>query len=428
MPRRLGKSLRKILLKFFAFLPELLYHIHVSFETVKYIQTPISKKGINMIFVIAPDSFKGSLTAIQFCDAAEQALLERFPGMTVRKIPMADGGEGTVDALTQSEGGRKRACWVSGPLGDQTMAAYGLMGDGKTAVIEMSAAAGLPLLPAWKRDPFAASTWGVGQLIADALDQGRRQFILGIGGSATNDGGAGMAAALGARFLDEQGQPVPPGAAGLLKLAKIDLSGLDPRLKKSRFRVACDVSNPLCGPRGAAYIFGPQKGAKPDQLPQLDQALRNLSRVVLRDLGKDITKIPGGGAAGGMGAGLIAFFDAQLAPGFQIVSQAAGFERQIAQLKPDVLITGEGRMDGQSAMGKLPVEAAKIAKKYGARVVAIVGSKGEGFEKAQEAGIDAIYELKTKDMTLEYAMVNAADLLREAVSQINFLPAKKEES
>ena len=380
-----------------------------------------------MVFVIAPDSFKGSMTASQFCEAAEQALLERFPGLTVRKIPMADGGEGTVDALVQAAGGKKRSCWVSGPLGDKTMAAYGLLADGKTAVIEMSSAAGLPLVPSWKRDPFAASTWGVGQLITDALDQGCTRFIMGIGGSATNDGGAGMAAALGARLLDETGEPVTPNAAGLLRLHRIDLSALDPRLEKARFQVACDVSNPLCGPLGAAYVFGPQKGAKPEQLPQLDQALRNLGQAILRDLGKDVMEIPGGGAAGGMGAGLIAFLGAELAPGFRIVSQAAGFEQQLAKLKPDVLITGEGRMDGQSVMGKLPVEAAKLAKQYGARTVAIVGSKGEGCEKVKEAGIDAIYELKTKDMTLEYAMVNATDLLKEAIAKINFLPAKREE-
>lgn len=380
-----------------------------------------------MVFVIAPDSFKGSMTSTQFCDAAEAALLQRFPGLTVRKIPMADGGEGTVDALVQAAGGKKRSCWVSGPLGDKTMAAYGLLADGQTAVIEMSSAAGLPLLPAWKRDPFNASTYGVGQLIADALDQGCTRFIMGIGGSATNDGGAGMAAALGARFLDEREDPVPPCAAGLLKLARIDLSGLDPRLEKARFQVACDVSNPLCGPQGAAYIFGPQKGAKPEQLPQLDQALRKLGQVIRQDLGKDVAEIPGGGAAGGMGAGLIAFLGAELAPGFRIVSQAAGFEQQLAKWKPDVLITGEGRIDGQSVMGKLPVEAAKLAKKYGARTVAIVGSKGEGFEKAREAGIDAIYELKTKEMTLEYAMINATDLLKELIAKINFLPAKQEE-
>lgn len=400
---------------------------HALFERTKYVDIKTLQRGIQMVFVIAPDSFKGSITSTQFCDAAEAALLERFPGLTVRKFPMADGGEGTVEALTQAAGGKKRSCWVSGPLGDKTMAAYGLLGDGESAVVEMSAAAGLPLVPAWKRDPFAASTWGVGELIADALDQGCRQFIMGIGGSATNDGGAGMAAALGARFLDEQGQPIPPGAAGLLQLAKIDLSGLDPRLKNARFQVACDVSNPLCGPQGAAYVFGPQKGAKPQHLPQLDKALETLGQAIRRDLGKDVAELPGAGAAGGMGAGLIAFFGADLAPGFQIVSQAAGFEEQIARLKPDVMITGEGRMDGQSAMGKLPVEAAKIAKKYGARVVAVVGAKGEGYEKAKEAGIDAVYELKTKDMTLEYAMTNAVDLLREAILTINFLPAKKEE-
>lgn len=376
-----------------------------------------------MIFVVAPDSFKGSLTSRNFCDTAEAALEERFPGVTVRKVPMADGGEGTVEALILATGGKKQSCWVTGPLFDKTMAAYGILGDGKTAVIEMSSASGLPLIPAWRRDPFSATTFGTGELIEDALSKGCTEFIMGIGGSATNDGGAGMVSALGAHLLDKNGDEVPSGAAGLLKLHSIDTSDMDPRLQEAHFKVACDVSNPLCGPRGAAFIFGPQKGAKPKDLPMLDNALRNFSRVVLQDLGRDILDIPGSGAAGGMGAGLMAFFGAQLLPGFDIVNEVVGFERILKELKPDVVITGEGRMDAQSVMGKLPVEVAKVAKRYCARVVAVVGVKGEGYEQAKEAGVDAIYELKEKDMTLEYSMMNASELLHNKLMKINFLPA-----
>ena len=378
-----------------------------------------------MIFVVAPDSFKGSLTSKNFCDTAESALLERFPGLTVYKVPMADGGEGTVEALILATGGKKQSCWVTGPLFDKTMAAYGIMGDGKTAVIEMSSAAGLPLIPSWKRDPFTSTTYGVGELIEDALEKGCTEFIMGIGGSATNDGGAGMVEALGAQLLDKDGVPIPSGAAGLLKLHSIDLSTMNPKVRQAKFRVACDVSNPLCGPHGAAYVFGPPKGAKPKDLPLLDEALRRFSQVVKQDLGKDILDTPGSGAAGGMGAGLMAFFDAQLVPGFQIVNEGVGFEALLQKLRPDVVITGEGRMDAQSVMGKLPVEVAKVAKKYGARVVAVVGCKGQGYEKAMEAGVDAVYELKEKDMTLEYSMMNAAELLHNKLQKINFLPAQE---
>ena len=374
-----------------------------------------------MIFVVAPDSFKGSLTSKNVCDVVEQALLERFPGITVEKVPMADGGEGTVEALILATGGKKQCLWVTGPLFDKTMAAYGILGDGKTAVIEMSSASGLPLIPARRRDPYAATTYGTGELVADALKKGCTEFILGIGGSATNDGGAGMMCALGARLLDENGQDVPPGANGLLKLHAIDVSQMDPRLKEARFRVACDVSNPLCGPNGAAYIFGPQKGAKPDDLPVLDEALHRFSQVIRRDLGKEIEQTPGAGAAGGMGGGLMAFLNAQLQHGFDIVNEVVGFERIVEKWKPDVVITGEGRMDAQSVMGKLPVEVTKVAKRHGARVVAIVGVKGAGWEKCKEAGVDAIYELKERDMPLEYAMTNASELIHNKVMKINFL-------
>ena len=375
-----------------------------------------------MIFVVAPDSFKGSLTSRSVCDTVESALLERFPGVTVAKVPMADGGEGTVEALILATGGKRQSCWVTGPLFDKTMAAYGILGDGKTAVIEMASASGLPLIPSWRRDPFNSTTYGVGELIEDALSKGCTEFIMGIGGSATNDGGAGMVCALGARLLDKNGDDVPPGAAGLLKVESMDLTGLDPRLQNARFLVACDVNNPLCGPNGAAFIFGPQKGAKPKDLPVLDSALRNFSRVIHQYLRKDIIDIPGSGAAGGMGAGLMAFFDAHLMHGFEIVNETVGFERLLEKLKPDVVITGEGRIDAQSVMGKLPTEVARVAKKCGARVVALVGVKGEGWEQAKEAGIDAIYELKERDMTLEYSMMNASELIYEKVMKINFLP------
>lgn len=379
-----------------------------------------------MIFVIAPDSFKGSLTSKNICEIVEHALLERFHGApTIYQVPIADGGEGTVEALVLATGGKKQAVWVTGPVFDKTMAAYGLLGDGKTAVLEMASASGLPLVPAWKRDPFSTTTYGTGELISDALNRGCTEFIMGIGGSATSDGGAGMLQALGVKLLDKNGMDIPSGANGLLQLESIDITGMDPRLKQAQFRVACDVSNPLCGENGAAYIFGPQKGAKEKDLPVLDEALRNFARVIQRDLGRDVKDLPGAGAAGGMGAGLMAFFNARLMHGFEIVNDVVSFERLVAEVKPDVIITGEGQMNYQSVLGKVPVEVAKVGKKYGARVIAVVGSKGEGYEKAMEMGVDAVYELKESSMTLEYSIVNAGDLLYEKILTIPFCAPSK---
>lgn len=392
--------------------------------TIVYSMGFYNSEEIIMVFVIAPDSFKGSISSANICAAAKKSLMERFPQSEVYAVPMADGGEGTVDALISATGGKRRSVWVTAPLFDKTMAAYGILGDGKTAVIEMSSASGLPLVPAWKRDPFVTTTYGTGELIESALSQGCTEFILGIGGSATNDGGAGMVSALGARLLDANGAEIEPGARGLLKLDKIDISEMDPRIKTANFRVACDVRNPLCGVNGAAYIFGPQKGGMSKDLSLLDAALRRFGDIIHRDLGCDIFGLEGGGAAGGMGAGLVAFLDAKLMPGFEIVSSAVEFEGLLEATKPDYVITGEGQISKQSLMGKLPVCVAQCAKKYGATTIAIVGSRGEGWKDAKEAGIDFLYEIKENGMTLEYAMRNAEELIFEKLKQIPFKDPK----
>ena len=252
-----------------------------------------------MKIVIAPDSYKESLSALEVATAIERGFREIFPSADYVKLPVADGGEGTVEAMVAATQGRIIHVPVTGPLGEPVEGFYGLSGDDQSAFIEMAAASGLELVPPSQRNPLKTTSWGTGELIRHALDAGVKHIIIGIGGSATNDGGAGMMCALGARLLDENGQDVPPGANGLLKLHAIDVSQMDPRLKEARFRVACDVSNPLCGPNGAAYIFGPQKGAKPDDLPVLDEALHRFSQVIRRDLGKEIEQTPGAGAAGG---------------------------------------------------------------------------------------------------------------------------------
>ncbi len=269
--------------------------------------------------VVAPDSFKGSLTARQVCEAAEEGLHRVWPEAEVVSVPMADGGEGTVQSLVDATSGRIISIDVAGPMGEPVTAFFGVLGDGVTAVIEMAAASGLPLVPVGRRNPLVATTRGTGELIASALDMGCRRFIIGIGGSATNDGGAGMAQALGMRLLDARGVEIGPGGAELARLARIDASGLDPRAAQSGFVVACDVDNPLTGPRGASAVYGPQKGATPEMVEMLDGALRNLAAIVQRDLGVDVDGIPGAGAAGGLGAGLMAFLGASLKRGIEIV-------------------------------------------------------------------------------------------------------------
>jgi len=324
-----------------------------------------------MKIVIAPDSFKESLSAFQAARAIEKGFRDVFPEAEYVLIPMADGGEGTVQSLVDATGGTVIEKRVTGPLGEPVDAFFGLLGDGKTAVIEMAAASGLHLVPNEKRNPLLTTTRGTGELIRAALDKGVEHLIIGVGGSATNDGGAGMIQALGGRLLDQKRQEIAPGGGHLSELAEIDLSSLDSRLKKVKIDVACDVDNPLTGPNGASAVFGPQKGATPEMVRQLDENLSRFADVVEQTLEKPIRHVPGAGAAGGLGAGLLAFLDAELKRGVEIVLEAVQFQERVKDAS--LVITGEGRIDGQTISGKTPIGVAKAAKQYGIPVIGIAG-------------------------------------------------------
>ncbi|MCC4621963.1 glycerate kinase [Xanthomonas cassavae CFBP 4642] len=356
-----------------------------------------------MKIVIAPDSYKESLSALEVATQIEVGFREVFPDWQYRKVPVADGGEGTVDALVAATGGRVVACAVSGPLGTPVPAFFGVTGDGRTAVIEMAAASGLALVP-------------VAELIVAALDAGARRFIIGIGGSATNDGGAGMAQALGARLLDAQGESIGPGGGALATLARIDTQDLDPRLQDCHIEVACDVDNPLIGPTGASAVFGPQKGATADTVRQLDANLQHYADLLERDLGLRLHDLPGGGAAGGLGAGLVAFLGAQLRPGVEIVAQALGLEALIGQA--DLVITGEGRLDSQSLHGKTPVGVAQLAQRHAKPVIAIAGCLGTGAGLLHGHGIDAMFAVVHRACTVEQALAEAAGNVRIAARNV----------
>lgn len=325
-----------------------------------------------MRITLAPDSFKGSLTALQVCDAMAAGIAEVDPGIECVKVPMADGGEGTVQSLVDATGGALRCVTVHGPLFEPVDACYGILGDGQTAVIEMAAASGLTLVPTHRRNPLHTTTYGTGELIRAALDAGVRHFIIGIGGSATNDAGLGIAAALGAKLLDAAGHDIAPTGSGLSDLAAIDLSGLDRRVETARFRVACDVTNPLFGLCGAAYVYGPQKGATPEMVGQLDAGLRRFAEVVQRDLCRDVAALPGAGAAGGLGAGLVAFCGATLEPGVGIVIDTVKLRERMAG--SDLCLTGEGRLDTQTFFGKTPKGVSDVAGELGVPCIAIAGT------------------------------------------------------
>jgi glycerate kinase len=363
--------------------------------------------------VIAPDSYKESLTALQVASTIAAALRRQLPDAEVVEVPVADGGEGTLDALVDATGGRRYTASVRGPLGQPVDATWGLLGDGRTAIIEMAAASGLPLVPPDQRNPLVTSTEGTGQLIRAALDAGARRFILAIGGSATNDGGSGMMRALGVRFLDAAGDGLPPGGLALARLARIDMSGVDPRLAHCSFDVACDVDNPLTGPRGASAVFGPQKGATPEMVTQLDAALAHYARIVHEQLGIDVDAVPGAGAAGGVGAAALAFLRGTLRPGIDIVLGAVGLEARLAGA--DLVITGEGRLDGQTIFGKTPIGVARMAKRFGLPVIAIGGCLREDVDVVHEHGIDAVFDCVHKAMPVEEALAGAqANLERVA--------------
>ena len=370
-----------------------------------------------MKVVIAPDSYKGCLSALEVAKAMERGVLSVFPSAEVRKIPIADGGEGTVAALVTATNGQLRQAEVTDPLGNKISAHWGVLGDGRTAVIEMAAASGLPLVPKEKRDPRVTTTYGTGELIKAALAEGLAKIIIGIGGSATNDGGTGMARALGVRFLDAAGQEVAAGGGSLAEICQIDTTGLDPRLKNTEIVVACDVDNPLCGTRGASAVFGPQKGATPEMVQQLDAGLAKYASCARQATGRDVAEKAGAGAAGGLGAGLMFFTPAQLKPGVEIVLDAVGFSDIVRDA--DFVITGEGRTDFQTAFGKAPVGVAKVAKTHGAPVFCISGGLGDGAEDVLAQGIDAVMSICDRPLSLEECMAAGAQLIEPAAARLS---------
>ncbi|MEW6523513.1 MAG: glycerate kinase [Bacillota bacterium] len=366
-----------------------------------------------MKIVVAMDSFKGSLTAPDATAAVARGLRRVWPAASIDQVPLADGGEGTVTALVSATGGELREVEVTGPLGDPVVARYGILGDGTSAAIEMAAAAGLTLVPPGRLDPGHATTFGVGQLVQAALDAGCTSIIMGIGGSATVDGGAGLAQALGAKLLDAAGAPIPRGGLGLEQLVAIDASPLRARLRGVALTVACDVDNPMCGPHGAARVYGPQKGADPELAARLDAALDHYAGVLRRDLGMDVRDLPGAGAAGGMGGGLVALAGARLRPGIELVMEAVGLQNRLAGC--DLVITGEGRLDRQTRYGKVPAGVARLAR--GIPVVALGGGLGPGWEELHQLGIRALMPAVDGPMALEEAMQCAAGLLESAAAR-----------
>lgn len=340
-------------------------------------------------YVLIPDSFKGTMSSRDICRIVAEEIYAQEPDAEVCAIPMADGGEGTVEAFLTAVGGQQVAVACTGPYGEPITACYGLLPDG-TAVVEMAAAAGLPMVGE-NRDPERTTTYGVGQLIAHAVSRGARRIVLALGGSATNDGGCGAAAALGVRFFNGKGEPFVPVGGTLKDIARVSTEGMAETLRRTPFMTMCDIDNPLCGPLGAAAVFGPQKGAGPAMVRRLDEGLRHLAEVIRRDLGRDVLELPGGGAAGGFGAGAAAFFASPLRMGIDVVLELTAFDEKAADA--DLIITGEGRLDSQSLRGKVVIGVGRRAKPLGVPVVAVVGDIGDGVEGAYEEGICGIFSI-----------------------------------
>jgi glycerate kinase len=368
-----------------------------------------------MKVVVAPDKFKGSLSAPDAARAMARGVAAAAAGAEVELVPMADGGEGTVEALVAATGGAFREEVVTGPLGEPRSARFGMLGDGRTAVIEMAAASGLVLVPQDLRDPWRATTRGTGELLLAAIAAGARRVIVGIGGSATNDGGAGLGQALGYHLLDASGGDLEPGGGALARLDRIDPTGRDPRLEGTVVSVACDVVNPLCGPDGASAVYGPQKGASGSMIAALDANLEHYARVVARDLAREIRDVPGAGAAGGLGGGLVAFASGRLEPGVGLVIDAVNLVRRLQGA--DLCLTGEGALDASSAFGKTAVGVARMARSLGCPTIALAGTIGAGAESVQAEGIDAYFSLCAGPMALEEAMAQGALLLERVTAQ-----------
>lgn len=360
------------------------------------------RKILFMKVVVAIDSLKGSLTSLEAGMAIKQGIYRTIPDAEVVVLPLADGGEGTVEALTLGMNGKTEKVIVSGPLGKPVVCIYGILEESKTAIIEMSGAAGITLVPDAQRNPFNTTTYGVGEVIKDAIKKGCRHFIVGIGGSATNDGGVGMLQALGYGFLDKNDNPIPFGAKGLQNLSKIIDSNVIPELKECSFRVACDVTNPLCGEYGCSAIYGPQKGATSNMIIQMDKWLEDYARLATEKFPKADAAYPGTGAAGGMGFAFLTFTNAVLESGIKIILEETHLEDYVKDA--DIVITGEGRLDSQTVMGKAPSGVANIAKKYGKLVLAFSGCVTEDAVTCNNGGIDAFFPILRDVVTLQKAM------------------------
>ena len=371
-----------------------------------------------MKVVLAIDSLKGSLSSMEAGTAIKDGILAAKPDAEVIVKPLADGGEGTTDALIEGMNGERIDLTVTGPMHTPVDAYYGYLKDTNTAVMEMASAAGITLVPDSEKNPLLATSYGVGEMINDAIQRGCRNFIIGIGGSVTNDGGIGMLKALGVRFLDENGEDAGEGGQALAKVARIDVSGMNPLLKECHIQVACDVNNPLCGENGSTYVYGPQKGVTEDMKKTLDEAMAHFARVTSETLENDYMNTPGAGAAGGLGYAFLAYTGAALTPGIELILDAVGLEEELSGA--DVVVTGEGRLDFQTAMGKAPVGVARLAKKYNAKVIAFAGSVTKEATACNKEGIDAFFPILRSVCTLAEAMdpVAARNNMTATVEQV----------
>ena len=370
----------------------------------------------DLVIVLAPDSFKESMTAKEVCVAMERGIKKVNSNIQCIHVPMADGGEGTMQSLVDATGGEVYSLEVVGPLGNKVKAEYGILGNGEIGVLEMASASGIHLVSLEERNPLITTTYGTGELIKACLDRGVKKLLIGIGGSATNDGGVGVIQALGGRLLDKEGNELGFGGGELEKLDRIDLTNFDRRLKDVVIEVACDVSNPLCGENGASYIFGPQKGASVEMIKILDNNLKNYAKVIKEQLGKDVLEIAGAGAAGGLGAGLMVFLNGNLKKGIEIVIEYSGLEKKVKNC--DMVWTGEGSIDFQTQYGKTPLGVATVAKKYNKPVVALAGRVGDDIDILYEKGIDSIFGIMRGVTTIDEALKNGKENIERTSENI----------
>ena len=368
-----------------------------------------------MKIIIAPQGFKASISGLAAAQAIARGVSAAVPHAETILAPVADGGDGTLNALVDATGGQTFTTTVTGPLGQPIDAQWGVMGDRQTAVIEMALASGLALIPQRRRNPRTTTTAGTGEILKEALERGYTRIIVGLGGSATNDGGAGFASALGAQFLDPAGRPLPPGGAALARLQTIDTSRLHPAIPNATIIAATDVTNPLCGPEGASAIFGPQKGANPETVQELDAALANYARIISRDLHRNVAHQPGAGAAGGLGAGLMAFTGATLQSGIDMVCQVLNFDALLQNA--DLVITGEGRADRSTIFNKAPAGVARRAQTHGVPTILLAGSLGPGYEELYQHSIAAVTPIPDRPMTFELSLSRTAELLETAAER-----------